>query len=180
MLNNCFAKQLDVPAWEGLETRNRAHRKLLRLNGAGDGEGRILRPRGLQIDDNTNVNAVKNGKKRFTGFLRMDPERIQESDLAGVRSAFKEDRARRSEEGTDIGSDCKGFGLLIIIIVERRDRLVIEVEKIGSIGRESNDSEGGLVDGKSAAEGLDMATALNFGEIGGYVLVFRRGKEGRG
>lgn len=110
----------------------------------------------------------------------MDPERVQEGDLAGIRSAFKEHRAWRSEERAGVGADREGLGLLIIIIVERGDGLVVEVEKIGSVGGESDDSERGLVDGEGAAVGLNMTAALNLGEIGGDVVVFRIGKEGGG
>lgn len=105
----------------------------------------------------------------------MDPDGVEEGDFAGGGGAHEGDGAGGGEEGANVGADSEGGGG---VSVEGGDGLGGEVEHVGGILGERDDAEGGLVDGDGAAEGLYVAAALDFGEIGGDLLLGDGGGSG--
>ena len=70
-LNNSVTQKLNITAGERLQPRNCAHGELLRLNGTGDRKRWVLRARGLQIDDDSDVNPVKDAKNSHKHLQRL-------------------------------------------------------------------------------------------------------------
>lgn len=100
----------------------------------------------------------------------MDPNGIQERDLTRHEGAFEEDRAGGGEEGADVGPHGENLGPL-----EAGDGLGREAEHFPRVLAVADDGEGGLVDGDHASERLDVAAALDPGEVGRDLLLRDRG-----
>ncbi|WVY92823.1 hypothetical protein V8G54_031911 [Vigna mungo] len=96
-LNNSITQKLNITTGERLQLRNRAHGELLRLNGTGDRKRWVLRARGLQIDDDSDVNPVKDAIKRLTGGSGMDPDRVHEANFTRGEGLLEKKGAGVSE-----------------------------------------------------------------------------------
>lgn len=175
MLNNGVAKELDVTAGKRLEAGDGTDRELLRLDCASDGECRILGAGGLEVDDDADIDAVEDGVEGFRGDPGVDPERVEQRDLARGEGALEEDGGRGGEKEARVCAERDGGrhrgG------VERGDGVVgRQVEQVGGVLGVGEEAEGGVVgDGERAAEGLYVPAALDAGEVGGDLLLGGRG-----
>lgn len=98
----------------------------------------------------------------------MDPKGVEQGDLAGGGGALEEGGGGGGEEGTNIGAEGEGRGLGA---AQRGHRLGREVEQVGGVLAVCDDAEGGLLHGHGAAEGLDVAAALDLGQVSGDLLL---------
>lgn len=171
VLDDGVAEEPDVPARERLEAGDGADGELLGLDGASYGDSGVLGAGGLEVDDDADVDAVEDGVEGPVGDPGVDPERVEQRDLAGGEGALEEDAGGGDEEEARVGAEGDGGGRGGG--VERRDGVVgRQVEQVGGVLGVGEEAEGGVVgDGERAAEGLDVAAALDAGEVGGDLLL---------
>lgn len=60
-----IVEELDVSTKEGLEARHCSYGELLRLDGADNKERGVLATRGLEIDDDSDIDPMKDGVEGF-------------------------------------------------------------------------------------------------------------------
>jgi hypothetical protein len=77
VLDHGVAEEIDIPARERLEAGDGADGELLGLDCASDGDSGILGAGGLEVDDDTDVDAVEDGVEGPGCDPGMDPERVE-------------------------------------------------------------------------------------------------------